>query len=64
MEHGVILKEEFVRNVLGVKRVSDRLMRMKLEKEDVMFNVVSKYSPQLECELEEKEYMRLEIGAD
>lgn len=40
---GVILKEEFVRNVLEVKRVLDRLMSLKLEIEGVMFNVVSGY---------------------
>ncbi|KAK3520366.1 hypothetical protein QTP70_024045 [Hemibagrus guttatus] len=52
---GVILKEEFVRNVLEVKRVSDRVMSLKLEIEGVMLNVVSGYAPQVGCELEEKE---------
>ncbi|KAK3537905.1 hypothetical protein QTP70_024567 [Hemibagrus guttatus] len=52
---GVVLKEEFVRNVLEVKRVSDRVMSLKLEIEGVMLNVVSGYSPQVGCELEEKE---------
>ncbi|KAK3512263.1 hypothetical protein QTP70_002277 [Hemibagrus guttatus] len=52
---GVVLKEEFVRNVLEVKRVSDRVMTLKLEIEGVMFNVVSGYAPQVGCELEEKE---------
>ncbi|KAK3506655.1 hypothetical protein QTP70_012527 [Hemibagrus guttatus] len=52
---GVILKEEFVRNVLEVKRVSDRVMSLKLEIEVVMLNVVSGYAPQVGCELEEKE---------
>ncbi|KAK3570202.1 hypothetical protein QTP86_016526 [Hemibagrus guttatus] len=52
---GVVLKEEFVRNVLEVKRVSDRVMSLKLEIEGVMLNVVSGYAPQLGCELEEKE---------
>jgi exonuclease III len=37
---GVILKEELIRNVLEVTRVSDRLMCLKLEMEGVMFNVV------------------------
>ncbi|KAK3557018.1 hypothetical protein QTP70_022905 [Hemibagrus guttatus] len=48
-------KEEFVRNVLEVKRVSDRVMSLKLEIEGVMLNVVSGYAPQVGCELEEKE---------
>ncbi|KAK3519649.1 hypothetical protein QTP86_002806, partial [Hemibagrus guttatus] len=52
---GVVLKEEFVRNVLEVKRVSDRVMSLKLEIEGVMLNVVSRYAPQVSCELEEKE---------
>ncbi|KAK3551724.1 hypothetical protein QTP70_023244 [Hemibagrus guttatus] len=52
---GVILKEEFVRNVLEVKKVSDRVMSLKLEIEGVMLNVVSGYAPQVGCELEEKE---------
>ncbi|KAK3510194.1 hypothetical protein QTP70_026787, partial [Hemibagrus guttatus] len=52
---GVVLKEEFVRNVLEVKRVSDRVMTLKLEIEGVMLNVVSGYAPQVGCELEEKE---------
>ncbi|KAK3517220.1 hypothetical protein QTP70_001126 [Hemibagrus guttatus] len=52
---GVVLKEEFVRNVMEVKRVSDRVMSLKLEFEGVMLNVVSGYAPQVGCELEEKE---------
>ncbi|KAK3559199.1 hypothetical protein QTP86_005200 [Hemibagrus guttatus] len=52
---GVVLKEEFVRNVLEVKRVSDRVMSLKLEIEGVKLNVVSGYASQVGCELEEKE---------
>ncbi|KAK3512879.1 hypothetical protein QTP70_028949, partial [Hemibagrus guttatus] len=52
---GVVLKEEFGRNVLEVKRVSDRVMSLKLEIEGVMLNVISGYTPQVGCELEEKE---------
>ncbi|KAK3525233.1 hypothetical protein QTP86_024950, partial [Hemibagrus guttatus] len=52
---GVVLKEEFVRNVLEVKRVSDRVMSLKLEIEGVMLNVVRGYAPQVGCELEKKE---------
>ncbi|XP_051806753.1 uncharacterized protein LOC127534762 [Acanthochromis polyacanthus] len=58
---GVILKEEFVRNVLEVRRVSDRVMSLKLEIEGVMFNVVSGYAPQVGCEREEKEKFWLEL---
>ncbi|KAK3570020.1 hypothetical protein QTP86_009157 [Hemibagrus guttatus] len=52
---GVVLKEAFVRNVLEGKRVSDRVMSLKLEIEGVVMNVVSGYAPQVGCELEEKE---------
>ncbi|MCJ8736426.1 hypothetical protein PDJAM_G00258070 [Pangasius djambal] len=52
---GVVLKEEFGRNVLEVKRVSDRVMSLKLEIEGVMLNVVSGYAPHVGCQLEEKE---------
>ncbi|KAK3532175.1 hypothetical protein QTP86_009196 [Hemibagrus guttatus] len=52
---GVVLKEKFVRNVLEMKKVSDRVMSLKLEIEGVMLNVVSGYAPQVGCELEEKE---------
>ncbi|KAK3550617.1 hypothetical protein QTP70_000690 [Hemibagrus guttatus] len=58
---GVVLKEEFVRNVLEVKRVSDRVMSLKLEIEGVMLNVVSGYAPQVGCELEEKERFWIEL---
>ncbi|KAK3574270.1 hypothetical protein QTP86_004383 [Hemibagrus guttatus] len=52
---GVVLKEEFVRNVLEVKRVSDRVMSLKLEIEGVMLNVVSGYARRVGCELVEKD---------
>ncbi|KAK3549380.1 hypothetical protein QTP86_001245 [Hemibagrus guttatus] len=57
---GVVLKEEFVRNVLEVKRVSDRVMSLKLEIEGVTLNVVSGYAPQVGCELEEKFWSELD----
>ncbi|KAK3530520.1 hypothetical protein QTP86_027885 [Hemibagrus guttatus] len=60
---GVVLKEEFVRNVMEVKRVSDRVMSLKLEIEGVMLNVVSGYAPQVGCELEEKERFWSELDA-
>ncbi|KAK3548065.1 hypothetical protein QTP70_004495 [Hemibagrus guttatus] len=52
---GVVLKEEFGRNVLEVKRVSDKVMSLKLEIEGVMLNIVSGYAPQVGCELVKKE---------
>ena len=46
---GVILRGELARNVLEVKRVSDRVMSLKMEIEGVMFNAVSGYAPQAGC---------------
>ncbi|KAI5611687.1 hypothetical protein C0J50_1328 [Silurus asotus] len=52
---GVILKEEYSKSVVEVKRVSDRVMKVKLEVEGVMINVISAYAPQVGCETKEKE---------
>ncbi|XP_062866594.1 uncharacterized protein LOC134329279, partial [Trichomycterus rosablanca] len=52
---GVVLKEELAKNVVEVKRVSDRVMCLKVEVEGMMLNVVSGYAPQVGCEKEEKE---------
>ncbi|MCJ8743640.1 hypothetical protein PDJAM_G00096590 [Pangasius djambal] len=53
--HTGLFPEEFGRNVLEVKRVSDRVMSLKLEIKGVVMYVVSGYAPQVGCELEEKE---------
>ncbi|KAI5105881.1 hypothetical protein C0J45_3578 [Silurus meridionalis] len=52
---GVILKEEYSKSVVEVKRVSDRVMIVKVEVEGMMINVISAYAPQVGCEMEEKE---------
>ncbi|KAI5617286.1 hypothetical protein C0J50_23231 [Silurus asotus] len=52
---GGILKEEYSKSVVEVKRVSDRVMIVKLEFEGVMINVISAYAPQVGCEMEKKE---------
>ncbi|KAK3505909.1 hypothetical protein QTP70_003614, partial [Hemibagrus guttatus] len=66
---GVVLKEEFVRNVLEVKRVSDTgvtvsVMSLKLEIEGVMLNVVSRYAPQDSDEVccKSDEEFKVEVG--
>lgn len=41
----MILKGEFVKNVLEVKRVSDRVMSLKMEIEGVMLNTGCSYAP-------------------
>ncbi|KAI5627379.1 hypothetical protein C0J50_13071 [Silurus asotus] len=52
---GVILKKEYSKCVEEVKRVSDRVMNMKLEVEGLMINVISAYASQVSCEMEKKE---------
>ena len=52
---GVILKEDYIARVLDVKRVSDRMMYMKLDIEGVMMTVISAYAPQVGCLTEEKD---------
>lgn len=47
---GVILQEKFVKNVLEVKRMLNRLMSLKTETEGVMINVVNGYATQVGCE--------------
>ncbi|KAF7696116.1 hypothetical protein HF521_006210 [Silurus meridionalis] len=51
----VILKEKYSKSVVEVKRVSDRVMIVKLEVEGMMINVISAYAQQVGCEMEEKE---------
>ncbi|XP_065671736.1 uncharacterized protein LOC136089612 [Hydra vulgaris] len=52
---GVILKEKFSKSVVEVKRVSDRVICVKLEIDGVVMNVISAYAPQVDCDMEEKE---------
>ncbi|KAI5619497.1 hypothetical protein C0J50_20894 [Silurus asotus] len=51
---GVILKGEYSKSVVEVKRISDRVMNMKLEVEGGMMNVICAYDPQVGCEMEDK----------
>ena len=52
---GVILKEYYIARVLEVKRVSDRMMYMKVDIEGVLMTVISAYAPQVGCLTEEKD---------
>lgn len=54
-KNGIILKEENSKSVLEVKRVSDRIMSVKLEIEGVMISVISSYVLQVGYEMYEKE---------
>ncbi|XP_065662896.1 uncharacterized protein LOC136085511 [Hydra vulgaris] len=55
---GVILKEEFGKSVVEVKRVSDRVICVKLDIDGVVMNVISAYAPQVAIE------ERMILGAD
>ena len=50
----IVLREELAESVLEVKRVSDRLMAMKLEVNGSILNIVSSYAPQVNNSMEEK----------
>ena len=51
---GIVLREKLAESVLEVKRVSDRLMAMKLEVKESILNIVSAYAPQVNNSMEEK----------
>ena len=44
---GIVVREELIESVLEVKRVSDRLMVMKLKVKRSILNIVSAYTPQV-----------------
>ena len=50
----IVVREELAESVLEVKRVSDRLMAMKLEVKGSILNIVSTYAPQVNNSMEEK----------
>ena len=51
---GIVVREELVESVLEVKRVSDRLMTIKLEINRSILNIVSTYATQVNNSIEEK----------
>ena len=51
---GIVVREELIESVREVKRVSDRLMAMKLEVKGFILNIVSGYAPQVNNSMEEK----------
>ena len=50
----IVVREELAESVLEVKRVSGRLMAMKLEVNGSILNIVSAYAPQVNNSMEEK----------
>ena len=53
-EIGMMMKEELVESVLEVKRVSDRLMAIKLEVKGLILKIINAYAPQVNNSMEEK----------
>ena len=51
---GIVVREELAESVLEVKRVSDRLMAMKLGVKGSILNIVSAYAPQVNNSMKEK----------
>ena len=58
---GVILKEEYAKIFLGVKRVLDMVICVKREIEGVMMKVVSGFVPHVGCEMKEREEVWREL---
>ena len=52
----IVVKEELAESVLEMKRVSERLLAMKLEVKGYILNIVSAYAPQVNNSMEEKNY--------
>ena len=50
----IVLREKLAESVLQVKRVSVRLMAMKLEVKGFILNIASAYAPQFNNSMEEK----------
>ena len=55
---GIVVREDLAEGVLEVKRVSDRLMAMKLEVKGSILNLLSAYSPQVNNSMEKKNCRR------
>ena len=53
---GIMVREELVESVLEMKRVSGRLMAMKLEVKGSILNIVSVYAPQVNNSMEKNDF--------
>ena len=51
---GIILKREHVERVVELWRVTDRIMRLGMEIDGIMLNIISAYATQVGCIREEK----------
>ena len=52
---GIILSKEWQDKILKIKRISDRIMTMKLVSGNTMLNIISGYAPQVGCSQQEKD---------
>ena len=52
---GIILKKQLTKNVLEVRRVSDKMIKINAEVEEERVNTVSAYAQQVECNRGEQE---------
>ena len=52
---GIILSKEWQDKILEIKRISDRIMTMKLVSGNTMLNIISGYAPQVGCSQQEKD---------
>ena len=57
-EIGIVMREELVESVLEVKRVSDKLMAIKLEVKELILNIVSAYATQVSNIIKKKKIFR------
>ena len=60
-KNGIVIRKELAESVLEVKRVSDRLMAMKLEVKGCSLIIVSAYTPQVNNSMEEKNDFREDL---
>ena len=58
---GIILSRKWKDNVVDVKRVSDRLMSIKVKGRQEMIMIISAYGPQVGCAEEEKEAFLVDL---
>ena len=47
---GIVVRGEYIENVMEELRVSDRMMRMTFDVGDVWVNIVCPYAPKASCE--------------
>ena len=52
---GIILSKELQDKILEIKRISDRILTMKLASGNTMLNIISIYAPQVGCSQQDKD---------